>query len=186
MKIYYNGRSSKLGKKTMSHKNLKIGIIGGTGWMGKIMGEAILQKKLISADQLWISNRSGRHSYSAPVHFTTNSQELIDAVDVVLIAVRPFQILQFKADIKDKLLISIMADSIESKVLAGRPLNMKEDSTLLYQDEGIVAAGTQGMERQVRNMRSIGLTEQEIKKITCTTAAKVLGVSRYVNYEIAA
>ena len=59
----------------------------------------------------------------------------------------------------------MMTDSIESKRLAGRELTMKEGATLLYQDEGVVAAGSQGVVRQIQNMLSIGLTEAQIKLI---------------------
>jgi hypothetical protein len=59
----------------------------------------------------------------------------------------------------------MMTDSIESKRLAGRHLQMQENSTLLYQDEGIVAAGSQNVFHQVKNMFSIGLTEKQISLI---------------------
>jgi hypothetical protein len=60
----------------------------------------------------------------------------------------------------------MMTDSIESKRLAGRDLMMKEGSTLLYQNEGVVAAGSQNVIHQIDNMLSIGLTEQQIHLIT--------------------
>ena len=60
----------------------------------------------------------------------------------------------------------MMTDSIESKRLAGRQLYMKDDSSLLYQDEGIVAAGSQNVSKQIRNMLKIGLSKDEISIIT--------------------
>jgi len=60
----------------------------------------------------------------------------------------------------------MMTDSIESKRLAGCDLTMREGSTLLYQNTGIVAAGTQGVEKQIQNMVTIGLSPQQIKFIT--------------------
>lgn len=59
----------------------------------------------------------------------------------------------------------MMTDCIESKRLAGRELTMKPDSTLLYQSEGIVAAGSQGVIRQIRNLASISLSYEEIQLI---------------------
>ncbi len=60
----------------------------------------------------------------------------------------------------------MMTDSIESHRLAGRMLHFKTGSTLLYQEDDIVAAGSQTVYQQISNMLSIGLTEQEIKLIT--------------------
>lgn len=60
----------------------------------------------------------------------------------------------------------MMTDSIESKRLAGRDLHMHEGSTLLYQDDDIVAAGSQGVDKQINNMCLIGLTSEEISMIT--------------------
>ncbi len=68
----------------------------------------------------------------------------------------------------------MMTDSIESKRLAGRDLTMQEGSTLLYQDAGIVAAGTQCAQKQIQNMISIGLTVKEIKLITAITPTHIL------------
>jgi len=68
----------------------------------------------------------------------------------------------------------MMTDSIESRKLAGRELRKLDDSTLLYQDEGIVAAGSQGVDRQIENMLKIGLTDQQINTITKTTPEQVL------------
>lgn len=62
--------------------------------------------------------------------------------------------------------ILLMTDSIESKSLGGNKLFAKEDSSLLYQEEGIVAVGTQGLERQISNMLSMGLNMEQINLIT--------------------
>lgn len=68
----------------------------------------------------------------------------------------------------------MMTDSIESKRLAGRDLSMHEGSTLLYQSEDIVAAGSQGVLVQIKNMIHIGLTPREIKLITQDVPALLL------------
>jgi len=70
--------------------------------------------------------------------------------------------------------IMMMTDSIESKRLAGRNLHMIEGSTLLYQDEGIVAAGSQDVTRQITNMFSIGLTATQIELICGGNAANLI------------
>lgn len=68
----------------------------------------------------------------------------------------------------------IMTDSIESQRLAGHQLHMIQGSTLLYQEQDIVAAGTQNMTRQIENMFSIGLSEEDICMITHTVPASIL------------
>jgi N-acetylglucosamine-6-phosphate deacetylase len=70
--------------------------------------------------------------------------------------------------------IVVMTDSIESKRLAGRTLHTQPDSTLLYQDNGIVAAGSQTMRKQIENMLFIGLSDEEIMSITNRVPSMVL------------
>ncbi len=70
--------------------------------------------------------------------------------------------------------IIMMTDSIESKRLAGRQLHMVEDSTLLYQDQGIVAAGSQNVAHQIKSMFSIGLNSNQVKLISGTVPANII------------
>jgi pyrroline-5-carboxylate reductase len=89
-------------------QNLTIGIIGGTGWMGKAMGEALL-KKFLAPAQLWVCNASGKNTYTAPIHFTTQAQPLVDACDVIFLSVLPRQFPQLQINVRSALVISIMA-----------------------------------------------------------------------------
>lgn len=76
----------------------------------------------------------------------------------------------------------LMTDSIESKQLAGRQLHMEKCSTLLYQDDGIVAAGSQPLQQQKENMLKIGLSETDIMNILCHNPAQVLKLrENYIN-----
>ena len=68
----------------------------------------------------------------------------------------------------------MMTDSIESKRLAGYNLTMKEGSTLLYQDKGIVAAGSQTVSHQIKNMLNMGLAVEEIELITHQVPLSIL------------
>lgn len=91
---------------------LKIGIIGGTGWMGRALGEAWLATGCLSPNQLWISNRSGANSYAKlypDVHFTTDTQVLADACDVIVLAVLPQQFGALNLQLGSQLVVSIMA-----------------------------------------------------------------------------
>ncbi len=70
--------------------------------------------------------------------------------------------------------IIMMTDSIESKILAGRHLTQKPGSSLLYQDEDIVAAGSTGVQQQIENLRSIHVSESDIELITFKNVMGVL------------
>ncbi len=78
----------------------------------------------------------------------------------------------------------MMTDSIESKRLAGRDLHMIENSTLLYQDEGVVAAGSQTIIQQLNNMLTMGLSLEAIEKITAIVPAEVLAARDYYLEEL--
>ncbi len=68
----------------------------------------------------------------------------------------------------------MMTDSVESGRLAGRSLHRQEDSTLLYQDEGIVAAGSQSVLRQIENLLLIGVTPKEVRQLVSIVPASIL------------
>jgi N-acetylglucosamine-6-phosphate deacetylase len=77
----------------------------------------------------------------------------------------------------------MMTDSVESKRLAGQSLHTRHGSTLLYQHEGIVAAGSQSVEQQIQNMLSIGLDIAQIEQITYLVPSTVLKKrSEYLRY----
>jgi pyrroline-5-carboxylate reductase len=115
-------------------KSTKIGIIGGTGWMGKIMADALLAHKKIPPTHLWISNHSGINLFTQPIHFTVDTQELVDAVDIVILAVRPAQFLSMQFNAPNQLVISIMAgitlQDIEQKTQAKRVIRAMPNAAI--------------------------------------------------------
>ena len=88
---------------------MKVGIIGGTGWMGKAMGDALLKNALVVPNDLWIANQSGNNNYVEPIQFTTNPQQLCDACDVIILSVLPKQFSDIQLNAQNKCVISIMA-----------------------------------------------------------------------------
>lgn len=74
-----------------------------------------------------------------------------------------------------------MTDRIQSVRLAGRRLRQLHGGTLLYQAEGIVAAGAQSLDRQMANMRSIGIDEAQIWELVGFRPASVLGIKPEVD-----
>ncbi len=69
-----------------------------------------------------------------------------------------------------------MTDRTETINLAGHTLMARTDSTLYYQSEDIVAAGSQSIDRQIRTMRGIGLSESEIWEIYSFLPLRTLGL----------
>ena len=74
----------------------------------------------------------------------------------------------------------LMTDQIQSRVLAGRRLTEHADNTLLYQEKGIVAGGSQPVARQIANMRGAGFTKETIRKIAVWNPNMLLGVGGVV------
>ena len=88
----------------------RIGIIGGTGWLGAAFASAMLDGAFIAPQQLWLSNRSGSHPLAETgAQLMTENQALVDACQVVIISVRPEQLEALDIDASGKLVISLMA-----------------------------------------------------------------------------
>ncbi|MGD8221027.1 pyrroline-5-carboxylate reductase family protein [Pseudomonas thivervalensis] len=103
--------------------NDTVGIIGGTGWLGGAIAEAVLAKGLVSAGKLIISNRSGKYPLAQQgACLVTDNQDLVDRSDLVIIAVRPEHFASLHINATGKTLISLMAgitaQSITAKTLA--------------------------------------------------------------------
>jgi N-acetylglucosamine-6-phosphate deacetylase len=68
-----------------------------------------------------------------------------------------------------------MTDRVEGRSLAGEPLEPAEGSTLLYQRDGVVAAGSQGLDRQMRNLRRLRVDEASIWRMFSFLPLEALG-----------
>lgn len=91
----------------MNHKTL--GIIGGTGWLGRAIAEALLDSGFIAAQRLLISNRSGASPFGPQVRLLADNQQLVAQSDVVLLSIRPEQLPELQINASGKLLISLVA-----------------------------------------------------------------------------
>lgn len=90
--------------------NETLGIIGGTGWLGGAIANAVLAKGLVPAGNLIISNRSGNHPLAQQgACLVTDNQDLVDRSGVVIIAVRPEQFACLNINATGKTVISLMA-----------------------------------------------------------------------------
>ena len=72
--------------------------------------------------------------------------------------------------------IIAMTDRIQNARLGGQSLTRLHGGTLLYQSDGIVAAGSRSLDQQMSNMRSIGLSEMDIWQMVGFVPARILGL----------
>jgi pyrroline-5-carboxylate reductase len=96
----------------MTAPNQKIGIVGGSGILGRAVSHALLSKKVVNEKDYWISNRSGNRTGLEAwpnTHVTHNNQILNEACDVIILCVPPDQFGSLSLNCEDKLVISVMA-----------------------------------------------------------------------------
>ncbi|MFT4001562.1 MAG: pyrroline-5-carboxylate reductase dimerization domain-containing protein [Rhizobium sp.] len=89
--------------------SLRIGMVGGAGWLGGAIAASILDAHIIAPENLSLSYRrepSGRFPAS---FWTTDNQELADRSDVIILSVRPQDWPAVPIDASGKLIISVMA-----------------------------------------------------------------------------
>lgn len=72
--------------------------------------------------------------------------------------------------------VMIMTDRCDSARLGGQTLHHEDANTLWYQEEGVVAAGSQPLSLQVANARDCGFTDQQIWQLVASTAHRVFGI----------
>jgi N-acetylglucosamine-6-phosphate deacetylase len=73
-----------------------------------------------------------------------------------------------------------ITDHIETYSMAGEELHPARDASLWHRADGVVAAGSRGLDWQVENMRKIGLTDPEIRAMTTENPHKVIALGKPV------
>lgn len=98
-----------------------IGIIGGLGFIGRALAQALLEQNIVSPDSLILSARTVDPSLCPEeVRCTSNNAWLVSESDVVILSVRPEQFSTLRVRVKEGcLLISVMA-GVSAAVLAER------------------------------------------------------------------
>jgi pyrroline-5-carboxylate reductase len=87
----------------------RIGIVGGSGWLGGAIVKSILDARLVSPEDFTLSYRREPPKRFPGVRWTADNQELVDRSDVIIISVRPEDWPALAFDARDKFVISVMA-----------------------------------------------------------------------------
>eukprot|EP01037_Dinobryon_pediforme_P017300 gene17300-17490_t len=91
------------------NNTLRIGIIGGAGWLGGAIATSILGSGMILAENLSLSYRSQRPNRFPDAFWTQDNQALADRSDVIIVSVRPNDWPSIAAIGTGKLILSVMA-----------------------------------------------------------------------------
>lgn len=84
-------------------------MIGGGGWLGSAIVGSILKAGIVQPGELSLSYRRERPDRFAGAFWTTDSQELADRSDIVILSVRPGDWASLAVDAGGRLVISVMA-----------------------------------------------------------------------------
>jgi pyrroline-5-carboxylate reductase len=96
-----------------------IGIIGGSGMLGRTIARAILDRKIVAPENLWISNRSGElqgFEDHPGINITTSNRELAEACRLIILSVPPALASQIGIEVPNRLVASVMAGVTISRI----------------------------------------------------------------------
>ena len=97
--------------------SIRLGIVGGAGWLGGAIAGAALAAGVVRADTLALSYRRAKPDRFAGAFWTHDNQALADRCDVIMLSVRPQDWPPLAIDARGKQVISVMAGSAPRKSL---------------------------------------------------------------------
>lgn len=89
--------------------SIRLGIVGGAGWLGGAIADAALQAGVVRAQDLALSYRSAKPDRFPGAFWTHDNQALAERCDIIVLSVRPQDWPSLAIDAKSKLVISVMA-----------------------------------------------------------------------------
>lgn len=94
----------------MDRIGARVGIVGGSGMLGRTIAKALLDSGVLGSENLWISNRSGRTGdLPDGVTLVTDNQSLAKACDIIVLSVPPASFTDINIHAPDRLVISVLA-----------------------------------------------------------------------------
>lgn len=90
-------------------EGLKIGVIGGAGWLGGAIADALLEVGTTTPQNLTLSYRGNHPNRFPGAVWASDSQILVDRSDVIVLSIRPVDWPALNVNVKGKLVISVMA-----------------------------------------------------------------------------
>lgn len=92
-----------------ANRGLRIGVIGGAGWLGGAIAASMLDAGIVLPQSLSISHRSRKPNRFPDSYWTSDNQSLADRSDVIVLSVRPADWPHLTVNAEGKLVISVMA-----------------------------------------------------------------------------
>lgn len=89
--------------------SVRVGVIGGNGWLGSAICQSMLDKGVVAPQDLSLSYRKTRPDRFRDAFWTTDNRELVERSDVVILSVRPEDWPSATVNIAGRLAISVMA-----------------------------------------------------------------------------
>ena len=96
----------------MDRLSITLGIVGGSGMLGKAIARGLIKSGAVDPEQLWISNRSGARAGFTDmpgVTVTSDNLSLAGASDAILLCVPPAMVEDIGIRVGNKLVMSVMA-----------------------------------------------------------------------------
>lgn len=88
---------------------LRIGIVGGSGWLGGAIAGALLNAGVVREENLFLSYRSRKPDRFRGAVWTADNRSLVDRCDVIIVSVRRADWPSLTLDCTGKLALSVMA-----------------------------------------------------------------------------
>ena len=96
----------------MTVRDITLGIVGGSGMLGKAIARGLVKSGAVGAERLWISNTTGARAGFTDmpeVTVTSDNASLAGACDVILLSVPPAMAGEIGISARNQLVISVMA-----------------------------------------------------------------------------
>ncbi|RVD42030.1 pyrroline-5-carboxylate reductase, partial [Mesorhizobium sp. M4A.F.Ca.ET.020.02.1.1] len=135
---------------------VRIGIIGGGGWLGRAIVEAIIDAQIVAAEHLTLSYRSGQSGFLPNATWTRDNQELVDRSEVIIVSVRPQDWPAIDISAHGKLAMSVMAgipvDQLASRLKTDRIVCTLPNAAAEVRNSYTPWIGSEGITLDDRNL----------------------------------